>query len=693
MKYPPIKTDIIRLRGGLDKMTPTLDLDAGHVRDGVNFECAPFGGYTRVGGYERFSGYSAPSSATYSILEFVQFENEPVVGAIIQGLSTGAGAVVLAVNRENRYLVIAPGTTESFSTNEVVVVYDGAVIGRTRPVSASATITTKQNAQYLGLAANINRNLIAAPPGTGPIRGVFGATFNGTWNLYAWRDNTAPSVCMLYKSTSTGWQSVSFKHEVSFTAGGTTEPAEGTTLTKGAVTAVIRRVVRQSGSWAAGTAAGRFIIDPPSGGSFSAGAATIGGITVTVSGAESAITFATGGTFETTMGSFSGAANSQRVYGCDGVNRGWEFDGTILVPIATGSSPDTPKHVAVHELHLFWAIGSNLVNSALRFPYDYSTTNGAATIATGDDITALEPQPGEQSSGAMAVYCRNQTQILYGTAAGGSNPFRAENLHSKTGAMHYGVQTLDKTYAFDDKGLVSLATAQEFGNFSQASLTRLLQDFVSEKRQRFVCSVVARDKSQYRAFFNDGTALYTTIINGKVVGSMPVRLAHVPTCAWSGELSSGDDAIFFGGADGYVYQMEKGSSFDGQPIDAYMTFNWFHGGSPRQIKSWLLASLELSGEYWSELGVSWTVGYGSNELVQPSGVRAESSFGGVARWDQLGVTWDTLTWDGRVSSPTEIELDSIGENIQFTIRSETAYIYPYTLASIMTHSMARGGVR
>jgi hypothetical protein len=48
-------------------------------------------------------------------------------------------------------------------------------------------------------------------------------------------------------------------------------PMDGDTLTQGAVTATIQRVMWQSGSWTGGTAAGQFVVTNPSGGNFSAG--------------------------------------------------------------------------------------------------------------------------------------------------------------------------------------------------------------------------------------------------------------------------------------------------------------------------------------------------------------------------------------------------------------------------------------
>ena len=57
--------------GGIDLTTPTLRLNPGTLRDGLNFECSQSGGYSRIVGYERFDGQASPSDATYQIIQLV----------------------------------------------------------------------------------------------------------------------------------------------------------------------------------------------------------------------------------------------------------------------------------------------------------------------------------------------------------------------------------------------------------------------------------------------------------------------------------------------------------------------------------------------------------------------------------------------------------------------------------------------
>jgi hypothetical protein len=124
-------------------------------------------------------------------------------------------------------------------------------------------------------------------------------------------------------------------------------PLDGDTLTQGAVTATIKRVMWQSGSWSGhGCGPVRGDATPPGGISRPATATTTSGAVVTLSGPQSAITLAPGGHFEFVKANFSGQLVTRRIYGCDGVNQCFEFDGTTLAPIATGPVAQTSRRTS-----------------------------------------------------------------------------------------------------------------------------------------------------------------------------------------------------------------------------------------------------------------------------------------------------------------------------------------------------------
>lgn len=675
-----IKDDITTLEGGLDQKTPTLSLAPRFAREASNYECSVTGGYSRVGGYERFDGRAKPSDQTYGVIQLSSFVNTPSLGQTLTGFSSSATSTIIALG--SNYVVVAK-ITGTYTVGEIVSV-GVTTIGLT--VTLATNLTPLLNAQYLSLASDVYRALIQEVPGSGPVRGVVSAIFGGVHKVYAFRDNVGGTACVMHEATGSGWSAVTLYKEVAFTVGGASTPADGDTLTQGGNTATIKRVVLETGTWGTSTATGRLIITTPTPGNFSAGAATIGAVTVTLSGAQTSISFLPGGKFEFDINNFSGQLSTRKIYGADSVNRCFEFDGTTLVPIRTFAAVDTPKHIKVHHFHLFVAIGSSYMHSGVGTPYQFTALAGGGEAAVGDTITGFLIQPGNVDTATMAILTRDGAGMLYGTSV---STFKYIAYNSATGCLPYMAQNLDSSYMLDDRGLISLKTAQEFGNFQQATLTQALQPFISEKQAFSTCSCVNKDKSQYRGFFSDGSYLYATIVNGKFKGALPGLFPDPLNCAWSGEQANGTIVTYAGSLNnGYVFELDRGSSFDGDAIDATITLNWNFQKKPRIEKKYHGASVEMQSENYASIQFGYLLGYNSDLIPQPNPQTYDSNLGGSGSWD--GFVWDEFIWDGRTLSPTEVGMEGRAENVQVTFASATNYIYPYTLNSlIIFYSLGR----
>ena len=253
-------------------------------------------------------------------------------------------------------------------------------------------------------------------------------------------------------------------------------------------------------------------------------------------------------------------------------------------------------------------------------------------------------------------------------------------------------QNLAQSYVLDDRGIVAFRTAQEFGNFSQATLTQHIQRYIESKRSFATCSSISKDKSQYRFFCSDGSGLYATVVNGKFIGAMPITMPDPFFCAWNAEDASGNDITFVGGnASGYVYQLDRGSSFDGENIDAAITLNWNFLKSPRTRKRFRRASVEVQSEHYASFAFGYTLGYDSAEIEQPTHHTYEANLRGAGLWDVSA--WDSFVWDGLTLSPTEVEVEGTAENIKVSLHATTDYLYPFVLNSLILHYSDRRGLR
>ena len=678
---PPVKYDVFRMEGGLDLVTPTLALKPGVARDALNFEISVTGGYTRIAGYERFDGRAAPSAAVYNVVTLSTVVGVSVGATIVNSGATASGQVI-AISGLNLIYTKAVG---SFATGDTVKI--GAATIGTATGTASFSGDAGLQALYTGKAADVYRSDIAVVPGSGPIRGVvyFGTT------VYAWRNNAGGTAAAIYKSTATGWAAVPLGYELAFSAGVATTFYEGDTVyggTSGA-TGVISRVVLSSGTaWVGGS--GRLILSSTAG-TFAAGEAlkltnAAGTARATSGGAAAAITLQPGGKVQTVQGTF-GSNVSTRVYGADGKNRGFEFDGTVYVPITTGMSADTPSNVALHKNYLFLTFGASVQNSGIGTPYVWSPVFGANEILMPEVVTALLTLPGTVSSGSLCIFSRNNTFLLYGT---GMATWNLVPFNSGVGAATYTAQSMENAYALDDRGVISMQTSLNFGNFDSATLTLAIRPFIQMRRTLASSSGLNREKSQYRVFYSDGYGIYITIINGQVRGSMPVSFPD-PVNVWcDGEANNGNEVSYYGGSLGYVYKMDSGTSFDGSPISAYFTLNYDTQGSMRLLKRYRRASLELTGSGYAEFNFGYLLGYSTADLDQASNRTYTSSLSPVY-WDSF--TWDNFVWDARTLAPTEVECNGTAENIALSVTSSSAISQSFTINSAVIHYSPRRGIR
>lgn len=671
------RTDYFAFKGGLDLSSPPLTLPPGFAQDALNYEASVNGGYRRIGGYERYDGRAEPHDALYYTLP-AAITGTWAAGNTITGATSGATAVVLTSNANGFIVTKKTGTfvaTENLQISAVTVATCSAAL------YAGGGLTAALNADYLNRAADIYRADIAAVPGSGAVTGVW--MYNDI--VYAFRNNAGGTAGVMHKATASGWSVVAFGEEISFTAGNSSV-GDGDTLTQGAVTATIQRVVAQSGT--SPNIVGRLIITSRAGGNFAAGAATsTGGGALTLSGAQAAITLSPGGRYEFENQNFGGSAGTTRMYGCSGVNRGFEFDGTVFVPISTGMADDTPDYIACHKAHLFFAFGASVQHSAPGTPYVWSAVLGAAEIALGDNVTGFSPETGSASEAALYIATRNRSFVLYGTSVSNWNLII---VNQTGGALAYTLQKIGQAYALDDIGITALGATQKYGNFESATLSNGIQAWITANKSSVISSSISRELSQYRLFFSTKYALYVTLGPKGLVGIMPQQFDHQVKCICNGELSTGTERSFFGSTDGYVYRLGAGSSFDGGAINHRLKLVFNHAKSPRLRKRYRKLVLEVSGALYAEFSLSYVLGYGTTDISQPGTVVLASTLS-PSYWDTA--VWDAFYWDGVSLAPSELSINGSAENLAVYITGSSDSIYPFLLNGAFVHYTPRRQMR
>lgn len=671
VQFPPVRQDFYALGGGLDLVTPAIAINPGKLIDSQNYEPAIGGGYRRIDGYERFDGRPSPTSASYWYLPCV-LSTSVAVGASVAGVTSGATGKVIGVFSN---LLVLGRVTGSFVALEALTVSASAVGNAISAATQNGAPLPSDHADYRLLAANDLRADIQVVPGSGPIRGVW--IYNDT--VYAFRDNAGATAGQMWKATSSGWVQVTFQTQLPFN-GAVGQINVGDTVTggtSGATGTVIGAMLR-TGTWTV-SGVGALVLSGVTG-TFSSGEAIkVATVTkVTSTAASSAITRAPGGRVEAFNYNFTGSTASTKMYGTDGVNPAFEFDGTNYFPIYTGMANDNPSHVIGHRGYLFLSFLGSVQFSALGNPYAWTVVLGAGEISTGFPVSGFLPQAGTASGSALAIFTAGKTHTLYGS---GSNNFLLVASNFDLGYLPYTCQQVSNdAYGMTARGIQALITTLNYGDFDYASVSHMIQPLILKKRGLECASTTLREKNQYRIFYTDGSCLAVGLTGDKVSGILPLNYGRAVRCITTATLSTGQEATYFGSDDGYIYRDAIGTSFDGQPIEAWARLPFNNDRSPRVRKRFRRAVLEVVADGYARVNASYDLGYG-NPTVQPSAPQADQVLiGSGGYWDQF--TWDEFVWDAQFVANPSMSLDGTEKNISLMFYSNRAQDAAHSISGL-----------
>lgn len=687
-----------QMSGGMDLITPALVTNPGTVRASVNYE-STLNGYQRFIGYERFDGRPAPHSASFWQLGFA-FGNVAIVeGATVTGQTSGATGVLLSqIVQSGSYggsdaagvlgLGVVTGTFVDGENLQVGGVTK-AICDGSQEEGASPDDETARSWQ--ASAISNARALIFEVPGEGPVRGVW--NFDG--EFYAFRDNVGATEGVMHKASTAGWTAVTLSKMLAFTSGGGPDPddeiLEGQTIVgeSSGATATVARIVRTSGRWEDEDAAGYFVFASQTG-TFGAETIKVGTNLnlATLSGDSETVTLPPGGRYSFVNHNFYASENLKRMYGVNGVGLAFEFDGTLFTPITAipgNPAADIPASIAVHKQALALGYLAGAVEiSAVGEPYNFDGQDGAVDWGTGDAVVELV-----STRGALIALCENSVQIMYGND---STDYQFTVLTDEAGALPYSAQVIAAPVYMDNRGVRSLSATQEYGNFNIGTLSQAVRPLIQRKLESGilpVASVRARSRDTYRVFFSDNSGL-SVFIGKRNPECMMLDLGIPITCACSIEDEEHAERIMFGSDNGFVYEMDRGNSFDGEDFFRYLRFPFNHCRSPNSIKRFKKVKFGCTAAPGTVISVKAEYDYGDPESATVDALLAELT-GGGGQWDLS--SWDSFYWDAPFEGQGSADLDGVGRNVSLVIAGDTTDQTPDLLQDATIYFTWGGFVR
>ena len=343
-------------------------------------------------------------------------------------------------------------------------------------------------------------------------------------------------------------------------------------------------------------------------------------------------------------------------------------------------------HITIHDHHLIAAgVGENesTVYYSVNLEPDNFTGVGSGAITISDQVVGLKPFRNE-------LYIFGQNSINKLININDSNTVAIVPVAKNVGCLDsQSIQEMAGDLLFlSADGLRTVAGTARIGDVELGTVSRPVQSIIQNISENIdaltLASVVVRNKSQYRLFYNsEGTAnasakgIIATLTKD---GFEYSEIQGIKATAISADFGAdGIERTWHGDTNGYIYNHDVGNAFNygGVPnniVASYQTPNLDFGdvGTKKTIK-YVRVSISPEGEIQPTLRIRYD--YEDPTVAQPldyvlDGIPLPSIFGsGIFGTNVFGATPDPLIRQA---------VEGSGDTVSFIITSADTYA-PYTI--------------
>jgi hypothetical protein len=356
-----------------------------------------------------------------------------------------------------------------------------------------------------------------------------------------------------------------------------------------------------------------------------------------------------GGSLKTVNGRFAlYNSNNEAMFWVDGVTDGVHvWNGTAYSQITSGLVVGTaPVDIGYWENRLFVVYpNGSVLFSQVGDPTNWDASTGyAGEINLGEPITNIVA-----AAGVLIFYTRKAIKILHYGSTTDQFIFKLDDFSKTQGAISNTVQNLfESIYFCDDRGPSRMLPTGETGGFTAENIGEKVESEYLDNKDAMTGSVIDNENRRYFIFYDnsDQTAsngLAFTIHKKKLKGVGRFVLSHRATVSTSGVLDNGTQMMLFGDDSGFIFQMEKGTSFDYTKIGTRLVTSYYHYGSPRNWKHFNRLGFEVDCDSQTTFEIGAVFEYGSPLLAKTSNESQDVS-GGSSVWGSAAAVWGQFTW-------------------------------------------------
>lgn len=365
---------------------------------------------------------------------------------------------------------------------------------------------------------------------------------------------------------------------------------------------------------------------------------------------------------------------TQKIAIVDGINAPATYDTSTFT--ALNDAPADVKGAAFicnFKNALFFGKGTILNFTAPYTDSDFSAANGAGSINVGSPITGLEVFRDQ-----LIIFTEVSIQRLVGNTIA---DFTLQPVTNDLGCIESDtIQEVGGDIMFlAPDGLRLLSATDRIGDFGLGVVSKNIQDdlvtFISTNTNFTSC--VVREKSQYRIFgYNNNITqenaqgiLATQFAEQGGVNMQYSETRGIRAFVADSNYHLNSEVILFSNNDGYLYQMESGSDFDGTAITISFATPFIPIEDPRVRKTFYKIFLYTDPQGSVAFDLSLKLDFDEAGTVQPAPISIQN-VQGVVGFFGTGV-FGTTTYGAKLIKLFESQVVGSGFAVSFLFDSAT----------------------
>lgn len=343
---------------------------------------------------------------------------------------------------------------------------------------------------------------------------------------------------------------------------------------------------------------------------------------------------------------------------------------TTFLTAADSTDVSGAEHVAIFKNAAFYSKGNNIFFTAPFTVDDFSVANGAGSINVANDITGLSIFRDQ-----LIIFTQDSIKRLTGNS---SADFTISPITDRIGCINGDtIQEIggDVIYLAPD-GIRLLSATDRIGDFAlDIASDRIFKDantFLASTSS--FTSLVLREKNQYRIFAyisseQDDAAkglIATKFVAQGAEGLQWATTKGIKANVADSRYSGTTEMVAFGHDDGYIYQLESGSDFDGESIEAIYESPYMPLTDPQTRKTFYKLTLyaEPTGTMNLDLNVKYDNKTSSDtSTIQPATQTISSTGTAVFLFGASTSVFNTATFGGELDSVYSEQIVGSGKTI------------------------------